>query len=75
MSAAPETVPETAPVSAEPCIDAIVGKVQRHLDQLKAKNAKLAEDNQKLKQQLAEARSSNSRVARIPRKKPAAESA
>ena len=51
-------------------VDSIVSKVQKHLDQLKAKNQKLTEDNAKLKQQLAEARSSHSRIRRIPKRKP-----
>lgn len=56
-------------VAAEPSVDTIVSKVQKHLDQLKAKNTKLAEDNAKLKTQLTEARSSHSRIRRIPKKK------
>lgn len=55
----------------EASVDSIVSKVQKHLDQLKAKNLKLVEDNQKLKQQLSEAKSSHSRIRRIPKKKAA----
>ena len=61
-------VPPVAPAAAA-AADTIVSKVQKHLDQLKAKNTKLGEDNAKLKAQLAEARSSHSRIRRIPKKK------
>ncbi len=64
-TAAPST-PAPAPADG---VDSIVTKVQKHLDQLKAKNQKLADDNAKLKQQLAEARSSHSRIRRIPKRK------
>jgi cell division septum initiation protein DivIVA len=64
---APNTA--TVPAPAEASVDTIVSKVQKHLDQLKAKNTKLAEDNAKLKAQLSEARSSHSRIRRIPKKK------
>ncbi len=65
----------TVPTPATTEVDAIVTKVQKHLDQLKAKNQKLAEDNAKLKQQLSEARSAHSRIRRIPKTKPAEASA
>lgn len=53
-------------------MDAVVTKVQKHVDTLKAKNSKLADENTKLKQQLQEAKQLNSRVRRIV-KKPAQE--
>jgi cell division septum initiation protein DivIVA len=70
MSApAPAPIATATATAAESSVDSIVCKVQKHLDQLKAKNTKLAEDNAKLKAQLAEARSSHSRIRRIPKKK------
>ena len=54
--------------------DSIVGKIQKHLDGLKAKNGRLAEENQRLKSQLQEAKATHSRIRRIP-KKPAEEPA
>ncbi len=48
--------------------DAIIGRVSKHIDTLKVKNTKLAEENARLKQQLAEIKASNSRIRRIPKK-------
>lgn len=44
-------------------------KIDRTLAALKVKNDKLAEDNKKLKEALAVAKSSGSRIRRIPKKK------
>jgi hypothetical protein len=49
----------------------IVGKVAKHMDVLKVRCNKLAEENAKLKEQIAASKKLNSRVRRIP-KKPAA---
>jgi vacuolar-type H+-ATPase subunit D/Vma8 len=46
----------------------IVIKIQKHLDQLKQKNVKLAEENTRLKKLVMDIRSTNSRVRRIPKK-------
>lgn len=46
----------------------IVNKIQKHLDQLKQKNVKLAEENTRLKKLVMDIRSTNSRVRRIPKK-------
>lgn len=44
-------------------------KVAKQFDGLKARNAKLVEENQKLKTQLAEYKSVNSRIRRVPQAK------
>ena len=51
--------------------DVVVSRVQKHIDTLKTKTGKLAEENSRLKQQLADLKASHSRIRRIP-KKPAA---
>lgn len=66
--------PATAPVVAK-TPETLATKVQKHVDSLHAKIQKLTEDNAALKAQLAEARSSNSRIRRIPKKAAAAETA
>lgn len=43
-------------------------RVQKHVDSLLAKIAKLTEENAALRAQLHEARASNSRIRRIPKK-------
>lgn len=48
--------------------DTLISRVQKHIDGLKVKNGKLAEENARLKQQLAELKASTSRIRRIPRK-------
>lgn len=48
-------------------IDAVLTKVQKHLDLLKGKNAKLQEENAKLRAALTEARAAHSRIRRIPK--------
>lgn len=42
-------------------------KIQKQIDALKAKNEKLAADAKGLKQQIAELKSSHSRIRRIPK--------
>ena len=71
MSDAPAADIPVAENTFAPALDAgsIGSKVNRILDGLKTKNAKLAEDNRKLKEALAVAKSSGSRVRRIPKKK------
>ena len=54
-------------------MDTVVSKVQKHVDNLKAKNAKLAEENARLKAQLVSAKQLNSRIRRIAKKTPSAE--
>ena len=68
------TAPETParPVAAD---QSVLTKVQRHIDQLKSKNSKLAEENAKLKASLASAKVTGSRIRRIPKKKEATEPA
>jgi regulator of replication initiation timing len=46
-------------------MDPAVGKIQKHVDQLKAKQTKLVDENAKLKAQLAQAKQLNSRIRRI----------
>lgn len=46
-------------------MDASLNKVQKHVDSLKAKNSRLADENQKLKDQLKAAKSINTRIRRI----------
>ena len=48
--------------------DSLVTRVQKHIDTFKVKNTKLAEENSRLKQQLADLKASNSRIRRIPKK-------
>lgn len=49
-------------------MDTVVTKVQKHVDSLKAKNSKLAEENTRLKAQLTTAKQINSRIRRIAKK-------
>jgi F0F1-type ATP synthase membrane subunit b/b' len=46
-------------------MDPAVSKIQKHVDQLKAKHTKLVDENAKLKAQLAQAKQLNSRIRRI----------
>ena len=48
--------------------EGIITKVQKYVDQLKPRNTKLTEENAKLNSALADAKSSNSRIRRIPKK-------
>lgn len=63
-----------APAAAK-IAETLAAKVQKHVDSLQAKISKLAEDNAALKAQLQEARSSNSRIRRIPKRPVAGEAA
>lgn len=49
-------------------MDTVVTKVQKHVDTLKSKNTKLAEENARLKAQLTSAKQLNSRIRRIAKK-------
>lgn len=68
MSSAPESCPASAPAPSAPRSADIIGKVQRHVDQLKTKNEKLSAEVAKLKTSLAEAKAAGSRIRRIPKK-------
>ena len=48
--------------------DTLISRVQKHIEALKVKNSKLAEENARLKQQLSEIKATNSRIRRIPKK-------
>lgn len=52
--------------------EALASKVQKHVDSLYAKIQKLTDENASLKAQLHEAKASNSRIRRIPKKPTAA---
>ena len=49
-------------------MDSVVGKIQKHVDSLKAKNTKLSDENARLKEQLTAAKQLNSRIRRIAKK-------
>lgn len=70
------SAPVPAPVAAAPAAakiaETLAAKVQKHVDGLQAKIQKLSEENSGLKAALHEARSSNSRIRRIPKKPSAA---
>lgn len=51
-------------------MESTIAKIQKHLDALQARNAKLVEENQKLKGTISELKSVNSRVRRIPKSQP-----
>lgn len=68
------TTAAPAPTAATKTAESVAAKVQKHVDGLHAKISKLAADNAALKAQLHEAKASNSRIRRIP-KKPAAAAA
>lgn len=59
-SVAPTATKKKRPVFVPP-------KVQKQLDALKSKQDKLVADNKALKKQLAELKSSHSRIRRIPK--------
>lgn len=67
--------PAPATAAAAPRSTDIIGKVQRHVDQLRTKNDKLTAEVAKLKGALADARTAGSRIRRIPKKAAAAEAA
>lgn len=73
-AAAPVTTPAPASAAVSACkgAEALAIKVQKHVDTLHAKIHKLTEENASLKAQLHEAKASNSRIRRIPKKGAAA---
>lgn len=50
-------------------IDSVATKVQKHVDSLNSKIDKLVAENAALKAQLHQAKASNSRIRRIPKRK------
>lgn len=63
MSSSPPAAPAAPKVP-----ETLATKVQKHMDVLHAKIQKLSDDNATLKAQLHEAKTSNSRIRRIPKK-------
>lgn len=55
--------------STSKVIDSVATKVQKHVDSLNAKIDKLVAENTVLKAQLQQAKASNSRIRRIPKRK------
>jgi hypothetical protein len=66
MSTATAATPSSA--AAVTPVDSVLYKVQKKIDTLEAKNAKLLEDNQRLKEALAQQRTRSSRIRTIPKK-------
>ena len=78
MSTAPVTPAAVTPAPAaapKGAAEALAVKVQKHVDSLHAKIQRLADENASLKTQLHEAKASNSRIRRIPKKAAAAPAA
>lgn len=69
---APETSAPAAAAPAPSVKETLGTKVQKHVDALHAKIAKLTEENAALKAAVHEAKASNSRIRRIPKKAAAA---
>ena len=70
MDASSTTAIATSPLPAgDSNLDSSLSRVSKVIAQLKERVAKLAADNKKLKEQLASARSSTSRIRRIPKPK------
>lgn len=67
-----ETVTPAPAASKLSGAEALAAKVQKHVDSLQAKIQKLAEENAALKAAVHEAKASNSRIRRIPKKAAAA---
>lgn len=67
MSSPTASTPAPA-AAATKTVESVAAKVQKHVDGLHAKIQKLAADNAALKAQLHEAKASNSRIRRIPKK-------
>ena len=68
MSTVPAPAAAAAPAAVAKSAEALAIKVQKHVDSLHAKIQKLTEENAALKAQLHEARASNSRIRRIPKR-------
>ena len=49
-------------------MDSYVQKINKHIDTIKAKAEKLAEENRQLKETIKNLKSVNSRVRRLPKK-------
>lgn len=64
-----DTTVATTPASVAK--DSFICKVEKHIEQYRAKIQKLQEENQKLKAQNAQLKSANSRVRRIPKQEKA----
>lgn len=62
------TATTTTTTAAAKGADALASKVQKYVDSLTVKIQKLGEENTALKAQLHEAKASNSRIRRIPKK-------
>lgn len=58
----------TAPAAPPAPKDSLVTKVEKYVEGYRAKIQKLQEENQRLRATIAEARNTNSRVRRIPKK-------
>ena len=56
-------------------MDSGIARITKQFEALNARNTKLQEENAKLKQQLAEHKSLNSRIRRVPQKKEKADKA
>ncbi len=50
-------------------MDSGIARIQKQFDNVNARNTKLQEENAKLKKQLAEHKTNNSRIRRVPQKK------
>lgn len=50
-------------------MDSGIARITKQFDNLSARNTKLQEENAKLKKQLAEHKTNNSRIRRVPQKK------
>ena len=50
-------------------MDSGIARITKQFDNLNARNTKLQEENAKLKKQLAEHKTNNSRIRRVPQKK------
>lgn len=67
MADTQKTADASSSTAATPADTSLGAKVNRILETHKSKIAKLTQDNRKLKEQLAIARNTGSRIRRIPR--------
>ena len=65
MSDEPQSPP--APVQTKTASTTIGARIDRALESLREKNARLVAENQRLKEMLALARSAGTRISRIPK--------